>query len=587
MNGVHDAFFPRSSSLFWRESGYFADASELKPLLHTWSLAVEEQYYILFPPVIFLLHYLRRMWLFASVAVGTLVSLAFAQYMSVAEPDANFFLLPTRAWELGIGVLAALYLLEPPPAWSRSRREFVGLAGLGMIVIAMLVYDETTPYPSLWTLVPVLGTALVILAADRDTVTGKMLGSPALVGIGLVSYSAYLWHQPLFAFARIRLHENVPDAVYVVLIVVTFALAWFSWRYVETPARLAVFHRKKVLIFAAVGCLTLALLGVTFFLGNGLPLRMSPEVAKIAAFKSSVSPARTECHARADTPISPPDACLLGAQGAVVPVYVWGDSHGVEVAWRLATTLRSDNVPVLQLTGSQCLPAIGIRSDRERHCAAHNDSVFAYLTNEAPLSTVVLIARWPLYFNGTRIVTNEGCSEPGAPGSRFAVGWAGGTEEARIATLGEKVRETIVALLKAGQRVVLVHGMPEPGCDVPSRLARRALFGEKEPALFSIPHAVVAARSKKVDTQLAVESSNLLHVYPESLFCNEAAGTGRCLAETDEGPLYFDNNHPSLVGAKVIADAVVASLHKYGWMAETSITPVVGLRKNFKTRENK
>lgn len=570
-----------SNILFWRESGYFADTSELKPLLHTWSLAVEEQYYILFPPLLLLLYRLRRVWLYASVAIGTLVSLALAQHMSVSAPDANFFLLPTRAWELGIGVLVAFYLREPAPVWLRSWREIAGFTGLGMIVFAILVFDEATPFPSIWALVPVLGTALVILAADRDTLAGKALGAPLLVGIGLVSYSAYLWHQPLFAFAKIRLYENVPESVYGVLIAATFALAWLSWRYVETAARRAALPQKWVLTFAALGCLSLALLGGVFQRG-GLPSRMPPGVTEMAAYKSSVSPVRTECHAGANAPISPSDACILGAQGAVAPVYVWGDSHGVELAWQLASTLRSDNVPVMQLTSTQCLPAIGIQSDRERHCEAHNERVFAFLTAEASRSIVVLMARWPLYFNGARIVTGEGCSEPGAPGARFPVGWADGTEEARIAALGEKVRETIAALLEAGQRVVLVHGVPEPGCNVPNRLARRSLFGDEEHALFSIPHAVVAARSKKVETQLALVSDNVLHVYPESLFCNEDAGIGRCMVETDEGLLYFDNNHPSLIGAKVIADALRKSLQEQGWLVDTSSAPTVSLEKRSK-----
>lgn len=572
-----------SNILFWRESGYFADPSELKPLLHTWSLAVEEQYYILFPPLLLLLYRLRRAWLYASVAIGTLASLALAQHMSVSAPDANFFMLPTRAWELGIGVLVAFCLREPAPVWLRSWRETAGFTGLGMIVFAILVFDEATSFPSIWALVPVLGTALVILAADRDTLAGKALGAPLLVGIGLVSYSAYLWHQPLFAFAKIRLYENVPEAVYGVLIAASFALAWLTWRYIETPARRTASPLKWVLIFAATACLSLALLGVVFERGE-LPSRIPPEVSEMQAYKSSVSPVRTKCHARANSPILPSDACVLGAQSAVAPVYVWGDSHGVELAWQLASTLRSDNVPVMQLTSTQCLPAIGIQSDREHHCAAHNERVFTFLTAEAPRSIVVLMARWPLYFNGSRVVTNEGCSESGAPGPRFPAGWRGGTEEARIAALGKKVRETIVTLLESGQRVVLVHGVPEPGCNVPSLLARRALFGEKDDALFSIAHAAVAARSKKVDMQLTVESDNVLHVYPESMFCDEATVIGRCLAETTEGSLYFDNNHPSLIGAKMIADAVGKSLHEHNWLVKTSIAPEAGPRNMFKTR---
>lgn len=553
-----------SNILFWRESGYFADASELKPLLHTWSLAVEEQYYILFPPLLLLLHHLRRFWLYAAFVVGTLASLIYAQYMSIAAPDANFFLLPTRAWELGIGVLTAFCLREPDPVWSRVWREAAGIAGLGLIVFAILVYDESTPFPSVWALVPVLGTALVILAADRDTLVGKMLGTPLLVGIGLISYSAYLWHQPLFAFARIRLYENVPVSVYGALIAATFTLAWLSWRYIETPVRRYIFRsHSKTLTLAAVSCTLLAILGLAGWAGKGLPFRIPEAVVRMADGKNSISPVRAKCHAGPGNLIVPEMACLLG-DGNGTPVFVWGDSHGVELSWQLANALRPWHIPVKELTGSQCLPSRGILSNREHHCVAYNDLVFDYLTQRAPHSIVVLTARWPLYFNGTGINTGEGCAELATSGARFPSEWRGGDDASRINALGAKVRETIAELLKAGHRVVLVHGIPEPGCNVPNRLARTVLFDQTQTRpLFSVPQAPVEQRAKVVDTQLAVVGDSILHVYPASLFCT---GEGRCLTETRKGPLYFDSNHPSLIGSKMIADAITATMSAHGWL---------------------
>ena len=199
-----------SNVLFWRESGYFAAASELNPLLHTWSLAVEEQYYILFPLVLWACwRWFPRggVLILGLIMVGSLV---LAEVLSTRMPSANFYLLPTRAWELLAGSLAALYLLRrrAPQGWVA---EALGLAGMCAITFAVITYDAATPFPSLWAMAPVLGTVAIIVAATPATLVGKLLGAAPLVGIGLISYSAYLWHQPLFAFARLLTPIIIPS----------------------------------------------------------------------------------------------------------------------------------------------------------------------------------------------------------------------------------------------------------------------------------------------------------------------------------------------------------------------------------------
>jgi len=178
-----------SNVLFWRESGYFAAASELNPLLHTWSLAVEEQYYILFPLVLWACWRWFPRGVVPLLGLITVGSLALAEVLSVRMPSANFYLLPTRAWELLAGSLAALYLLRrpAPQGWLA---EALGLAGLAAIAFAVLTYDAATPFPSLWALAPVLGTVAIIVAASPATLVGKLLGTAPFVGIGLISYSA-------------------------------------------------------------------------------------------------------------------------------------------------------------------------------------------------------------------------------------------------------------------------------------------------------------------------------------------------------------------------------------------------------------
>lgn len=222
-----------SNVLFWLESGYFAPAAELKPLLHTWSLAVEEQYYIVVPLILWAFWRRGEARLAWALALLAALSLAVCLWLAPRAPSANFYLLPSRAWELLAGSLCAFALRD---GW-RPKSELGALAGLGLIVAAVVGFDADTPFPSLWTLLPVGGTALIILCAQPGTRVAGLLSLPALVGVGLISYSAYLWHQPLFAFARAWTIFEPSTAAMLALSGLALGLGWLSWRFVEQPFR--------------------------------------------------------------------------------------------------------------------------------------------------------------------------------------------------------------------------------------------------------------------------------------------------------------------------------------------------------------
>lgn len=237
-------------------SGYWALASEFKPLLHTWSLGVEEQYYVIFPLFMVLgWRYFSRN-LIRALGVIAILSFAIANWGAFNKPDSTFYLLPTRAWEILLGSFVAFYLNKYKNIESgRVSRDFFSLGGFLLIVVSIFIFNHAQPSPSFYTLVPTLGAVLIILFALEDTLVGKLLGCKAMVGVGLISYSLYLWHQPLLAFSRIYLVNKPNLEVSGSLLLLTFLLAYLTWRFVETPCRNKMIISRNEIFFsiAAVG----------------------------------------------------------------------------------------------------------------------------------------------------------------------------------------------------------------------------------------------------------------------------------------------------------------------------------------------
>lgn len=256
-----------SNILFWKDSDYFAADSELLPLLHTWSLAVEEQYYVFFPLLLMLVWRLGKSGFVPLLLLGIAgLSLAFSEWLWRVDSAANFYLLPTRAWELMLGALAGLYVRSSGIA-SQSLREAGSLLGLLMILLSIFFLDKNMPFPGLYALLPTLGTVLIIVCADQQTMVGRLLSWRFFVAVGLVSYSAYLWHQPIFAFARLHSMQDLAPTVMAGLSLLALGFAWLSWRWVEQPFRdRRRFTRGKIFAFAIIGSL--------FFIGIGALLIM-------------------------------------------------------------------------------------------------------------------------------------------------------------------------------------------------------------------------------------------------------------------------------------------------------------------------
>lgn len=317
-----------SNILFWKKIDYFAPDAENNPLLHTWSLAVEEQFYIVFPLLLWLLWRYGRIRVFWVIVGLCVISLGLADWGSRNKPGANFYLIVTRAWELGAGAICAFLLYARPI----PKNAIFSILGLGLIVVSVFAYNDNTPFPSLYALAPVGGTVLIIIFAGPDTFVGRMLSLRALVGIGLISYSAYLWHQPLFAFARVRSLETPSQPLMMLLAALAIILAYLSWRFVERPFRergaTVAFTRRQIFALSggAMTCVVGVATMVLVFDGN-LGRYSQAQLADVEHARRGISHPQVKAGCSKGFHETETKPCILGAPEANKLIVMVGDSH--------------------------------------------------------------------------------------------------------------------------------------------------------------------------------------------------------------------------------------------------------------------
>jgi peptidoglycan/LPS O-acetylase OafA/YrhL len=523
-----------SNIFFWQESGYFDTAAELKPLLHTWSLAVEEQFYILFPLLLAMLWPLGRQRVLRVLVIIGLCSLLGAQRALATDPMAAFFLLWTRGWELLLGALVALWNARPfrverlPPFHEL-------LAGLGLLLIGLAVFafDRDTPFPGLRALIPTVGTALVIRYGSASTRVGKLLASAPLVAIGLISYSVYLWHQPVLAFARIRLEGGPTSLQLALLLAAIVVLAMVSWRYVETPfRRRGAVSRRQIFAAAGTGSVLMAAFGLAGIASNGF-FDARVTTSQAAALSTAVnSPKRFGCHMDDRRYHDPAYACEYHT--GEVTWAVFGDSHTVEVAYALAEELRLDHQALRHYSLSSCSPAFRTPFDDGTNCSRWTMEAVRLITADPAVRNVLVSYRLQAYLYGG----HEGVY-PELPNE--------GSDAQR-----EQIWRSYVELLRhfvaAGKTVVLVLQAPEIRKDVSQLILARRFAAED---IEGISREWWDRRTAFVRARLHQIPPEILVVDPADLFCDRKS----CAAVRDSVALYFDDDHMSVAGARLIAAA--------------------------------
>jgi len=422
-----------SNIYFWRSSGYFDATAEGKPLLHTWSLAVEEQYYVVFPIALLLLWRFGRRPTFYAVCVTAAVSLLLSEWGWRHIPSANFYLAPSRAWELLAGSICALWpfgsartdpaqasqapVTALPHAGISHANDLLSALGLAMIVFAVFFFDEHTPFPSAYALIPVIGTALILVFATSATWTARLLSLRPFVWIGLVSYSAYLWHQPIFAFTRHYLMGPMPVPLGLALSILAIGLGYLSYRFVEQPFRKPAsaggLGRKQIFVFSAIGLAGFGAVGAYGVATDGGMYRFydTPERAQFTRYFENGSPGlaymkrenifadwRYDCdfyNLASDRAgmvtripkLAIPTSCFVRA-ATPHAVLLWGDSHAMALRPGLSHALPAD-WQVLQVASSACPAEIVLAADRTDYCRFANYSALQTMATARPDAVVI------------------------------------------------------------------------------------------------------------------------------------------------------------------------------------------------------
>ncbi|HUZ67966.1 MAG TPA: acyltransferase family protein [Beijerinckiaceae bacterium] len=515
-----------SNILFYHQSGYFAQAGGVNPMLHTWSLAVEEQFYLFFPIFMIFLHRLALERLKIILIILFAGSLALASIAVFYFPTATFYLFPARAWELLTGALLAVGAVPNSAPQRRWLRETEAALGLALIAIAVVFYTDETPFPGASALPPALGAALIIHAnADEQTLVGRLLSLRPIVFVGLISYALYLFHWPIFTFLRQYLLTPALSGPSALLgVALSGALAALSLYIIERPFR----DRRKMARGVVYACVAVAMLAVSGLAAvvhekSGWPDRFSQESLALAQGARSFDARGKAClNLALEAALSSRD-CRIGTRAAPTFV-VYGDSHSAALLPAFDEMARAAGRSGQLVALMSCPPGIGREagwggatpSDRTT-CRQRNADVLTFVLRSPSIDTVILSAYW----NGYERSYGD-------------------------KTYGRKTRagiERVTArLIRAGKHVIILTGIPDFNADVPSVLAWRAQRGQP----LAISQATHSDRFERFFSRLA-QRRHIHVVSLHALFCKQ----GRCRSQIGGNALFTDGNHPSAYAARL------------------------------------
>lgn len=533
-----------SNFYFWRTEDYFAPTAEDLPLLHTWSLAVEEQYYLLFPLFLIVSWRFGRpslVWLILGAAI---LSLMISEYGWREQPVANFYLLPTRAWELLAGSLLAFIPKVKAKEYSTGVLSQAGsIIGLLLILLSMFTFDRMTPFPSVYALVPVIGTALIIIFGSSNNLIGKILSIRPVVGLGLVSYSAYLWHQPVLVFGNMLL-PGLGEVTEFLLVLASLGLAWFTWRYVENYFRrdFSLNHSSstKVICIASMSLAMMVVVG-GFLAGPFISESIIPSAGK--------EPIRAESKCfdfpfRSLSTSTELPECIIGEKSKQPDFVILADSQVLGHINVIDQILKMQKKSALVYGTSSCAPIFGVfpvRNDDRKYDCFHMKRLVMETLEDRSIKNVILIGRWTYYREGGVIddalmqISDTDLSRPLADYSAD--------------TFDKLYRKSIEVLNKMNVSVRVLGGPPE---SFEARVAKnyyRSMFFVPLNKLETIQNQ---GRVKAADEIVAQGADGFVSLLEG--FCDLNKSSYRCYVGDSQGAFYLDDDHISEHGSSFVQE---------------------------------
>ncbi len=522
-----------SNFFLWQESGYFNNAAETKPLLHLWSLAIEEQFYIFWPLIVWLTW--KRKTLFLIVFISLIVaSLAYNVHLVRLDPTATFFSPATRIWELLAGVLLA-YMRVRPTAWQPSQRQLQIASTLGVLLLAIGFYriDRGRPYPGTWALLPILGSFCLIFAGPTAWFNRFVLSNRLLVWIGLISFPLYLWHWPILSLIRI-VESGAPEPYFRnIALVLSVLLAWATYYFVEKPIRSDGKSSLKIVVLST--CVAaLGVAGFAIFQSNGLPTRAAAQINGVNTWDNLTF--ATPCKFITNGP-NHDDWCNIGNAPNKQPTTVLiGDSVGNNFAPMLQSYSEQTGNSAFVFRQFGRGFCHGFADIGYENCQELIKETHAYIEKTPSIDTVILAANWPLYFNGFDRIGSTPVSS-----QQFKAAF-----------------EKNVAYYQGLGKRVIVFLAPPVGANPRACLTRPIRLSDKSSCNLALPEALHNDGQYRAYFMAYLKSKNIETFDPFKYMCDATS------CKVTDGTLiyYVDHEHFSIFGGQFLADAAKDDLQK-------------------------
>ncbi|TCU25266.1 acyltransferase family protein [Rhizobium laguerreae] len=522
----------RSNINFMREVGYFDTSVWTKPLLHTWSLSIEGQFYLIFPACFAVAARLFPRFIPAGVAAGVVLSFLYStQIVTFVGENVAFYLLRSRAWELLLGAALALGIL--PALRTSALQNLAGITGIAMIVGGSVLMTDALLFPGPWALVPTVGAALIIWSGNHDAPphgTARALGCKPLVLVGLISYSLYLWHWPVLVFAKYFAIRELHAYETAALAVIVVFISYLSWRYIEVPFRRtgALMTSRRVYFSSMASCTAAIVIFGLAASQSGMPWRLAPEVRNLLAAEKGRQLPPANLHGL------PEDGFRLGVEDSAVSFVLWGDSHANALSPAVDDIAKSRDTSGYLFTKPGCMPTV-VMDHLWDKCAAYASAVANFIAR-SDIKTVLLVARWSAYPRWWQDATGAGDIS---------------LYEADFAS---SLRQTVQTLVDSGRKVIIVEEPPNAGSNAPNPTARRLHFGRENSNSFRIDSYTEGLIY--TDEKLRSIVGDLAQIVPSHhAFCDDDV----CGSVGGGLPYYFDDDHVSSYGAEKIGRLLIKS----------------------------